>query len=408
VDRSSSRLIPFKLLALFLLLTVVNGFFVHLPIRKFKCLSTNTCASTCTSNHRCIADRRWQENHNRQRNRSTVRFLTRQEANERILKTGGLIAWSSFLGPSLPAIAEEGGFLADATPAPAPSAALTSNGSAIIQPFAPLEALLPAARLKLWMDEAYEMTSLLSGPSSTDKRKKDEIQICDTILRLNNLLSSPPKLFFQGERQQLKKSGGAGGGSMMGQMTSSVSSANKDQYQRNRKNLNVGDKFVAMLNQADVERQWGMLQYAESKREESNEMRAAFNFYTQQLNFNGDTYVLTASKQDRKDMIRNDALPSLTSVITSDLDLRELYRNQFLTAVEDVQAEVAYQAKQCQSSSSGGGEVDVLDVQELMMQAYTALSKWFSLIPQKDVQEAVEKLLFNADTVNEWNDTKSK
>ena len=46
--------------------------------------------------------------------------------------------------------------------------------------------------------------------------------------------------------------------------------------------------------------------------------------------------------------------------------------------------------------------MDVLDVQELMMQAHTALSKWFSLIPEKDVEEAVAKvLLINADTVSQ-------
>lgn len=172
----------------------------------------------------------------------------------------------------------------------------------------------------------------------------------------------------------------------MAQITSTVSSANKDQYQLNRKSLvNVGDKFSAMLNQADVERQWGMLQYAESQREQSNEMRAAFNYYTQQLNFS-DKYVLTASKQERKDMIRNDNIPSLTSVITSDLDLRDLYRNQYLTAIEDAQAEVAYQAKQNIDS------IEISDTVELMRQAYVASSQWFDMIFSEDVGEAMSSV----------------
>jgi hypothetical protein len=58
------------------------------------------------------------------------------------------------------------------------------------------------------------------------------------------------------------------------------------------------------------------------------------NYYTQQLEFDGDRYLLTSSKEDKKRMIRNDQLPTLTVVITSDLDLRDLYRNQFLTAME--------------------------------------------------------------------------
>eukprot|EP00553_Chaetoceros_curvisetus_P002261 CAMPEP_0204628534 /NCGR_PEP_ID=MMETSP0717-20131115/16074_1 /ASSEMBLY_ACC=CAM_ASM_000666 /TAXON_ID=230516 /ORGANISM="Chaetoceros curvisetus" /LENGTH=205 /DNA_ID=CAMNT_0051645179 /DNA_START=16 /DNA_END=630 /DNA_ORIENTATION=+ len=200
-------------------------------------------------------------------------------------------------------------------------------------------------------------------------------------------------------------------GSMAGQITPNISNANKDQYQTNRRTLNLGDKVAAMLNQADVERQWGMLQYAELQREQSNDMRRAFNYYTRQLNFNGDSYVLTASTDERKRMIRNDDLPTLTSVIASDLDLRDLYRNEYLTAIEDAVAEVAYQAKkqlkknksksnkENDSTTVGGGgndskdnndsdedDGDVSDVIELMTQAHVAMSKWFALISAADVE----------------------
>ena len=146
------------------------------------------------------------------------------------------------------------------------------------------------------------------------------------------------------------------------------------------------DRMAAMLNQADVERQWGMLQYQESKREKGNEVRAALNFYTSQLEF-GNAYLLTASPEDRKRLIRNDQLPSLTAVITSDLDLRDLYRNDFLTALEDVNAEVAYQIQQPTN------DVDATDTVQLMGQAHTAISKWFDLISPLDVQEAMDLLL---------------
>jgi hypothetical protein len=46
------------------------------------------------------------------------------------------------------------------------------------------------------------------------------------------------------------------------------------------------------------------------------EMRAAFNFYTSQLTF-AESYLLTASKEDNKRMIRNNELPNATVVITS-------------------------------------------------------------------------------------------
>ncbi|KAK1732769.1 hypothetical protein QTG54_016481 [Skeletonema marinoi] len=142
----------------------------------------------------------------------------------------------------------------------------------------------------------------------------------------------------------------------------------------NRNGLNVGDKVIAMWNQADVERQWGMLQYAESKREEGNEMRAAFNFYARQLSF-ADEYVLTAPKDKRKEMIRNDALPSLLL-------------NQFLTAIDDAVAEVAYQVRLKQPE-----EVDVTDVVTLVNEAHEACENWFSLIPSQDAEEAVAAVM---------------
>jgi hypothetical protein len=239
------------------------------------------------------------------------------------------------------------------------------------KPFAPPEALLPATRLKLWFDGIYTLSCNLS--KTNDQNERHEI-----VLKMNSIFSDRPKLFFSekiGKRTITPTA----------QLSTSVSSANKDQYQINRKGMGVGDKVAAMLNQADVERQWGMIQYAESKREETNEMRAAFNFYTRQLSF-GDSYVLTASKEERKKMIRNDELPSLTAVITSDLDRRDLYRNQFLTVIEDAQAEVMYQSKQAID------QVDVLDIINLVNEANVAFENWFLLIAPEDVKFAIDTL----------------
>ena len=246
------------------------------------------------------------------------------------------------------------------------SAAINRGG----RPFAPPAALLPAARLKIWVDGVYVLSCSLAAEESKDEQYK-------IIQKMNSVLSKPPKLFYSEKFD--KRAGG------IAQLTAGVSSANKGQYQETRKSLNAGDKFAAMLNQADVERQWGMLQYAESKREESNEMRAAFNFYTRQLTF-ADNYVLTASKEDKKRMIRNDELPSLTAVITSDLDRRDLYRNQFLTAIEDAQAEIAYQSRQLPD------EIDIIDATDLVNQAYAAAEKWFDLIAPQDVDDAMDRI----------------
>ena len=101
-----------------------------------------------------------------------------------------------------------------------------------------------------------------------------------------------------------------------------------------------------------------MLQYSESKREEGSEMRAAFNFYTRQISF-AEEYALTASKEERKRMIRNDELPTITAVVTSDLDCRDLYRNEFLSNIDDACAEAAYQVKQ-------KDDADVTDIVDLV------------------------------------------
>ncbi|KAL9182382.1 hypothetical protein ACHAXT_013034 [Thalassiosira profunda] len=221
------------------------------------------------------------------------------------------------------------------------------------------------------MDDVYDV----SRDIATFKDQQERFR---RVQLLNERLSNPPKL-FQGEKMEKRAS------SSTAQLTTGISSVNKDQYQSNRKGFNPGDKITAMLNQADVERQWGMLQYAETKREEGNEMRAAFNFYARQLTF-ADEYLLTASKEERKRMIRNDEVPTLAAVITSDLDRRDLYRNQFLTAIDDATAEAAYQVKLTAE------EADITDIVQLVQQAHDALRSWFALIAPQDVEEAVREV----------------
>lgn len=202
-----------------------------------------------------------------------------------------------------------------------------------------------------------------------------------TLQSMDQKLSHPPRL-FRGEKMARRTS------APTAQLSAGVSSANKDQYRLNRRGLDVGDSLTAMMNQADVERQWGMLQYAESKREESDEMRAAFNFYTRQLIY-GEGYVLTAPREERRRMIRNDALPTPTAVVASDLDRRDLYRNSFLTSADDAIAESAYQC------GRGAAKADAADLVELVGRAHGACEDWFALIAPRDVEEAIEEVRRN-------------
>lgn len=243
------------------------------------------------------------------------------------------------------------------------------------KPYAPRAALLPAARLKVVVDQMYDLSTTLSTTTNQERQYQ-------TLLEMNQLWTTRPPLFRSREERLPPRTV-----TPTAQLSTGVSSANKQQYQDIRKGLSLTDQMAAVLNQADVERQWGMLQYQESKREQGNELRAALNCYTSQLKFNADAYLLTASAKERKRMIRNDELPSVTAVITSDLDLRDLYRNDFLTAMEDATAELSYQlgTKEKQEDS-----LDVSDVIDLMQQAHSSLAKWFELIAPIDVQEAME------------------
>ena len=258
------------------------------------------------------------------------------------------------------------------------------------RPFAPKEALLPAARCKIWIDRAYDVSSSLVG-------EKDESRQYKILVELNTILSNQPKLFVANGSSSPSRtttpsvppqSNDAPSSRPFAQISTRVSSANKEEFQQNRNNLSLPDQLAAAFNQADVERQWGMLKYQEAKMERDNEARAALNFYTSQLNY-ADYYVLTADRQDKKRMIRNDQLPSLTSVIASDLDLRDLYRNDFLTSIEDAKAEVSYQIRTAENAT-GDDKLDTADVIDLMNQAHTSIVKWFELIAPQDVQEAME------------------
>jgi hypothetical protein len=89
--------------------------------------------------------------------------------------------------------------------------------------------------------------------------------------------------------------------------------------------------------------------------------------------------VLTADPVVRKQLIRSDALPNVQTVITADLDLRDLYRNAIQMAVDDIQAELF-------------SVCDAMEVQTLVSQAQVAMMAWFALIDEADVLAAERRL----------------
>lgn len=109
-------------------------------------------------------------------------------------------------------------------------------------------------------------------------------------------------------------------------------------------------------------------------------LRASMNVYTANLRF-GESYVLTASPEDKKRYIRTyDRLPDVRQVITADLDLRDLYRNDAQTRLDDASAELY-----CDNP-------DPDELVRVLTEAKNAVDQWFALIRKDDVKQAEDVL----------------
>jgi hypothetical protein len=272
-----------------------------------------------------------------------------------------------------------------------PTAVVNSSRDVLesLKPFAPGSALLPATRARLWIEEAYQISIMFVNNKTSSSR--DQVEILE---RLNTVLSNRPQLFRKGEKL-LPRVGSSALAQFTTTKSSSSSTSSKKNVNSNIKNNSqdpfasspsLAEQFSTALNQADVARQWGILQAQEYRSESQNEFRAAFNYYTQQLEFNPSSYEWKASAEEKKRRIRSGQLPTPQAVIVSDLDLRDLYRNQLLTALDDATAEVNFQLRQARDNDGKVG--DISETVDLMKQAHDTCTKWFDMIDPRDVREA--------------------
>jgi hypothetical protein len=105
-------------------------------------------------------------------------------------------------------------------------------------------------------------------------------------------------------------------------------------------------------------------------------MRTTCNIYTKQLRF-ADTYVLTADQTIKSRIIRRDGgIPTVQQVVIADLDLRDLYRNDMQTLVDDATAEL-YSPNRSKE-----------ELNSLLIKAIQASDKWLALISEDDIMEA--------------------
>lgn len=227
------------------------------------------------------------------------------------------------------------------------------------KPFAPLESLLPAVRLKKSIDLAVGLTKSLVKESSIGKVNTE------TLEQLEDILLKPHSYV-----QTLKLQG--------------VPSKPADLYLKSYKPMTGDLPLQRYLVQNGDINTWKRLKRSEKAMEYTSEIRAALNAYTDALSFSADSYLLNVDKATRSNMVREDRLPDLKQVITSDMGIRYLYRNQVLTSMDDAKAELQYQLLHFEKDGFDGNELVVL-----LGLAGEAMDRWLSLVPPDDVKDAV-------------------
>ena len=255
-----------------------------------------------------------------------------------------------------------------------------SQVSSSVRPRAPVEYLIPAARVKINVDTIEQTIEQLDHEINKNSFDQNQAEIQAKIKELNNLLElqSQKNPFTQG-------------------MTNAVPTAPApqylDAYQQNRQQLPLLAQPGARLVQSGEVRAWKRLKRQERQKEDQDDMRAALNIYTSALQFSSTEYGWNASPQEKSNRIRNNQLPDVKSVIQSDMGRRYLIRNELLTAMEDIRAEWAYQVKKVvQEDNANSTSLDTSDLVELAHQAKAAADDWFSMVDESDLRQAMKEI----------------
>lgn len=137
-------------------------------------------------------------------------------------------------------------------------------------PFAPTGALLPAARVKIMIDRAVDIASELNSEENAYTQQR-------LLHHLEHLLLTPQN--FNSGTTPIK-------------VPQQPAKSYLDAYASNRKSISPLEKPGAMLVQQGEIDTWKRLKRQEKAREDTDEIRAAFNYYTSNLNFDsGKFYV---------------------------------------------------------------------------------------------------------------------
>jgi hypothetical protein len=249
--------------------------------------------------------------------------------------------------------------------------------NAIARPSAPIEYLLPATRVGVYI---YACLSLAEAISAKEKEEGVQAKLDE----LEDLLVNPPCFVKPSDPTPTR-----GDPYKLPPVVGELAMQQQKQKERQQYSIDVGviPQFFEIGQLIGERRAWDRLTRAEKTREDQSEVRRAFNIYTTNINFNTRQYTFAGSKEEKSRLIRNDKLPTVGDVIRSDLDARDLYRNEVQTALDDAKAEFLYQKRACQGVVT---KFDAQDLVVLIQTAKKAVDSWFGFIPDEDVRTALE------------------
>jgi hypothetical protein len=275
----------------------------------------------------------------------------------------------------------------------------TRRRNEVTRPSAPLQYLLPAARVGLYVYQT------LAAAEEVQRRRNAGIKTDDVALqKLDKLLLSSPPVFVTPSDPTVSRSDPYG---MLPPIIGEIMAQQQKSQERKQQSISVGltSQLFEPLELIGERRQWNRLSKIESKRESESSVRLALNIYTTNLNYNPNQYVFGGTPEEKRALIREDRLPSTVEVIRSDLDARDLYRNALQTALEDARAEYLYQTKNSKKrrvgeieKSEGEDEMDLSELISILKEAKLAIDKWFSFVPEQDVHMALEVVMRESKT----------
>ena len=252
------------------------------------------------------------------------------------------------------------------------------NGT-IKRPSAPLAYLLPAARVGVYI---YQTLNVARDIVSS--HEDDNNALRQKINKLEKLLIDPPS-FVKANDPSVTR----GDPYNLPPIVGEIAMQRQKQKEREQNSIQVGTiPEVFEVGQLIGERRaWDRLSKSELIRESQSEVRRALNIYTTNINFNSSVYAFAGSTEEKRRLIREEKLPTVNDVIRSDLDARDLYRNEIQTALDDAKAEFLYQQRICSNDVS---KFDAEELVLLLSTAKRAMDSWFSFVPDQDIMKVLD------------------